>query len=73
MSYHSNDGSLFTLIFTIVFVAILMLGWRGCEAIQCDEVGDATGKPTQFRFISGCYVKVDGRWVPRDSWRGEQE
>ena len=58
----------------VIFTALLML-FAGYlfPAWKCDEINAVTGRKTQYRLISGCYVEVDGRWVPRDSWRGEQD
>ena len=53
-------------------VILLLLGARGCEAISCADVSEVTGRRTNFRLISGCYIEVNGKMIPRDSWRGEE-
>lgn len=69
---HSSDGW-WGLVISLGALVVMLLGLRGCDAWQCSEVEATTGRSTQWRLISGCYVEVDGRWIPRDSWRGEQE
>lgn len=77
MSRYKSDSSwlglLVQLAIYLVALGAIMLGFRGCGALQCDEVEQTTGRKTQFRLISGCYVQVEGRWIPQDSWRGEQD
>jgi len=58
----------------IVLVFAIALGFgRGVGAIACVDIESQTKYETKFSIFSGCYVHVDGRWVPRESWRGEQE
>lgn len=57
----------------VLLVAVLIGGKYWLDSCSCDQLGEMTGKETKWRVLSGCYVKVDGRWIPRDSWRGEQE
>lgn len=55
-------------------IAILyFIGFRSCESLRCNELSDVTGRKTEFRFISGCYVDVGDKLIPRDAWHGEQE
>lgn len=69
----SGSDSWLSIILILVFMGLLLGGARGCDAWRCNQTQDMTGKRTQWRFVSGCYIEVDGRWIPKDSWRGEQE
>lgn len=61
-------------VFVVVLVAAVFGGGVvGCEKIKCLDVGETTGRKTYHSIYSGCYIEVDGRMIPRDSWRGEQE
>jgi hypothetical protein len=40
---------------------------------KCDQVEEVTGRNTEWRALSGCYVEVNNRMVPLGSWRGESQ
>ncbi len=52
---------------------ILVFGTTAINAASCKEVGQMTGRETTYKFLSGCYVKVNNRMIPADTWRGEQD
>lgn len=52
---------------------VMIVATVGMGKIGCDDLGDNSAVKTKYSWISGCYVHVDGRWIPRDSWRGEYE
>lgn len=56
----------------VAFIGIVGLALHLGNVAQCSEVGDVTGRRTDYRVLSGCYVEVNGRMVPLDSWRGEE-
>lgn len=58
-------------IFALVAVVcspIFLLGLIGDRA-TCASVSRQTGRPTNYSFMSGCYVKTEYQWVPLSSWR----
>jgi hypothetical protein len=57
----------------LMLFAVLLVWTRITGAVECLDLDSQTPYKTKFSVLSGCYVEVDGRWVPRDSWRGEQE
>ncbi len=65
--------SYFYTVCLLVAAAFFCAAVWWLPAARCNEVHELTGKQTEWRLISGCYVKVDGRWIPMDAWRGEQE
>jgi hypothetical protein len=38
--------------------------------LHCRAKGDVMGVPVHFQWPGGCFVQVDGRWVPVESYRG---
>lgn len=38
------------------------------ERTECLEHGTQTRLTVQYQLVSGCYVKVDGRFIPYDRW-----
>ena len=46
----------------------ILLGYL-FTSYQCDNLSLITGKPTKYDFVSGCFVKIDGNWVPEERWR----
>lgn len=55
-----------TLVLTIVcgvgFVA------ANLDRASCLEGGENAGTTVHYELLSGCYVKVDGRFIPYDRW-----
>ena len=35
--------------------------------VACERFGDRTGRPVEWAPVGGCYVEVDGRYVP-EGW-----
>ncbi len=64
---------LIAIAWPALLLALAMGGAATCSCAKCDELTDVSNRPTKWKLISGCYVKVEGRWIPRDSWRGEQD
>jgi hypothetical protein len=68
-----SNESFVAIVVSVLTVLAILGGSLWWESEKCSQVGEMTGKDTQWRFMSGCYVKVGDRWLPRDSWRGEYE
>jgi len=69
---NSSDGAI-SLVVTLAFLGLVLCGSACWSYTSCDQKGEVTGRETEWRLISGCYIKVEGRWIPEDSWRGEQD
>lgn len=67
-----NDGVILLAV-TVGLIVILFGGAMACSELTCEDLGDNSDVKTKYSWVSGCYVRVDGRWIPRDSWRGEYE
>lgn len=61
------------VLFAVGWMALTVCVGVGCDKIECADVGATTGRETKHSVLSGCYVEVDGRMIPRDSWKGETE
>lgn len=60
------------ILLPLAALAVVSAGATWFAAVSCDEVGEMSGRRVEYRLISGCYVEVNGRMIPRDSWRGEE-
>lgn len=71
--YYWEDG--FFQFFAAILIggALIFLGPLIMGTIKCDEVSRVTGRKTEYHYFSGCYIEVNGRMIPSDSWRGEQD
>lgn len=58
------------VLFGLLVVAALLGCRYGFRYWQCSDVGAESNKPTKYSVISGCYVQVDGKWLPAERWRG---
>lgn len=71
MSNHDHSG--FGIITTIILIGFILIGAKACSEFKCEDIESNSGIKTKFSWWTGCYVKVQGRWIPKDSWRGEYE
>ena len=55
------------LIVLIILAAVIIPGLI-ISNFQCSQFGQQTEMQTTFRVLTGCYVQIDGRWVPQDSY-----
>lgn len=64
----------FFAIIAIVAVIIVVLAtpFYFIQKYSCRNFSKSVGKETQFNFWGGgeysCLVKIDGEWIPRESW-----
>lgn len=56
------------MILGFAIFGVSMLG-----KVDCDKLQSMSGKDTKYSLIGGCYVEVNGKFIPRDNWRGEYE
>lgn len=55
------------LLAAIIMIAI------GMDHSACAQLAEVSGHKTQYYKLSGCYVRVNGRMIPKESWRGEKQ
>ena len=56
----------------LAVTGIVLIPTYFIERAECNRI-DSNGTNTEFRAIGGCYVEVNGRLIPKESWRGEYE
>ena len=49
------------------------IGAYSCSRMACHDITEETGTPAKHDWLSGCYVKVNGKWVPEGRWRNVDE
>lgn len=66
-----ND-KVFAALFVAAVIGFLVLSFfcvASCEQYSCKKIGIETGLETKWDIWSTCYVKVNGKWIPKDVWR----
>lgn len=69
----SSSGNGVSIFIGLALCIVLLIIVKGCEAVTCVDVGETTGRNVHWTFYSGCYVEVNDKMIPLDSWRGEQD
>lgn len=71
MSKEMSESTVAALAVAAVFgfLGFCMFGAASCDRYSCERIGIETGLETKWDFWSTCYVKVNGKWVPKDAWR----
>lgn len=58
------------LIATLILVAIIIVAlafWNVISGfMQCNSYESMTDRQTRFSIVSGCYVKTEKGWIPRE-------
>ena len=59
----------------VAFIWGLLLWADSQERSACYKTGKHTGYPVRYpdylNFDEGCFIQVNGRWVPLKNWRPE--
>lgn len=71
--YRRGIGDLLGRLLVPILLLALPLTLYIYAAAVCSELGEMTQRRTEYRILSGCYIEVDGRFIHRDSWRGEYD
>lgn len=71
------DNGLYVALAFAAGVVVLVVGICamaiGFTSAACSEMGERANRDTSYSWLSGCFVEVNGRMIPADSWRGEYE
>ena len=63
-------SNLIELITTLILVAIIVVAlafWNVISGfMQCNSYESMTDRQTRFSIVSGCYVKTEKGWIPRE-------
>lgn len=57
----------------VALVSIIIFGGLGIATVldrnNCDKRGEITGFSTAYDWPTGCYIRINDRWIPYDKWR----
>lgn len=53
---------------SIAFAMILLIAFPIMKS-DCKNISKNTGKETHLDYRSGCYIKINGEFVPISNWR----
>lgn len=64
------SNSAFELIATLIIVVVIvvcLLFWNSISGfMQCNSYESMTDRQTKYSIVSGCYVKTEKGWIPRE-------
>ena len=60
------------VVINVVAVAALFLAAIGWGVLKCNDIETEAIRPTKYSVVSGCYVQIDGKWIPAERWRGAE-
>lgn len=58
------------------FVAVMggtLIGVVQLNSYSCHQAGEQMGLEVEYRIPSGCYVFIDGEWIPGSKYRAIDE
>lgn len=62
------------IIAFVIFVFILGAAAYLPGKWECENIGSTSNVPSKYVWpFGGCFVKVDGHWVPLRTWRNVPE
>lgn len=50
-------------IFVLAYLLVVVL-----YTAECNNIASTTGRETRYELTGGCYIEVDGEWVPKKNW-----
>lgn len=68
MTSEVGDG-IIMIVISLAFIGVMMVGIKGCEAYKCSELRGQAEIQTKWHLVNGCFVRVDGKWIPDERWR----
>lgn len=62
------------VLFATMLIVLYFCGAAWIGSTRCNTLEYTSGINTRYTGIfTGCYVKVNGKYIPQDNWRGEYE
>lgn len=55
-----------TLAVTAVIIVVVLFWTTISGFMQCNSYESMTDRQTKFSIVSGCYVKTEKGWIPRE-------
>lgn len=63
----SNSVELIASIILVVIIIVIVGCWNTISGfMQCSSYESMTDRQTRFSIVSGCYVKTEKGWIPRE-------
>lgn len=70
-------GAVALIAVVLVIICAIAVPAFYSDTYECEQITVNTGTETKFaknHILSwDCYVSVDGKWIPADKWRGDEE
>lgn len=63
------DSPFAAVLVMVGCVAAIVIFYAIHGVVSCGDVEKQASVPTKWSFWSGCYVQLDGKWVPEARWR----
>lgn len=60
-------GCFLSVLSLAILVPVLVLAGLLANA-SCNNVAELTGHATRWEVLAGCFIDIDGRWVPYERW-----
>jgi hypothetical protein len=61
----------------LITCAIVLLGAfcfsYACNDLSCSSLRQEAGVQTKYTVLNGCFVKINGKWIPENRWRTIEE
>lgn len=58
-----------TILAIVLFLGGIFLALNFYNTKTCKQISEQTGRYTQYRVLSGCYIQVNDELIPVDNWR----
>lgn len=63
----SNSIELITTLILVAIIVVALAFWNTIAGfMQCNSYESMTDRQTRFSIVSGCYVKTEKGWIPRE-------
>ncbi len=80
--YSWQRGSRKLLLYLFIALLLAVVSFCCCSFLllspvamvktECSNSSKITGLETRWMLVSGCFIKTEGGWIPRDAWNGVQ-
>jgi len=63
----------YQIVAAVVLFSAAFLFSYACNDLSCSSLGREAGVQTKYTALSGCFVKINGKWIPENRWRTIEE
>jgi len=65
------------LVILFLVLSLFMIGVVSfihfVNVTDCNDISESTSYESKHITLGGCYVKIDGKWVPQENWLVSEE